>query len=84
MRLQDLRGTYGIAAPAPICADRRAGDGRRRDCQVVHAPPAPAQRLVPRRCVARCAPRPAGADGEIRLTYRELTALIEDAVRSLR
>jgi hypothetical protein len=27
---------------------------------------------------------PVGADEEIRLTYRELTALIEDAVRNLK
>ena len=39
MRLQDLRGTYGIAAPAPICLD---GPGKGPDagevCQVVRAP----------------------------------------------
>jgi hypothetical protein len=28
--------------------------------------------------------RPVGPDDEIRLTYRELTALIEDAVKSLK
>jgi hypothetical protein len=48
---------------------------------VVHAPDAPAgQRLVRD-------PRSAGSmgpDEEIRLTYRELTALIEDAVRHLK
>jgi hypothetical protein len=29
-------------------------------------------------------PPPTGTDAEIRLTYRELTALIEDAVRQLK
>jgi L-fuculose-phosphate aldolase len=74
-RLEKLRGSYGIASPAPICADP-AGLGessQQVDCQVVQAPRAPSgQRLVP------------DADGEIRLTYSELTALIEDAVRNLR
>jgi L-fuculose-phosphate aldolase len=74
-RLEKLRGSYGIASPAPICAEP-AGLGessQQVDCQVVQAPRAPSgQRLVP------------DADGEIRLTYSELTALIEDAVRNLR
>lgn len=83
-RLQGLRGTYGIASPAPICtapavADRAAGP---RDCQVVQAPSSPGQRLVPD-VPGLPHTRPAD-DGEIRLTYRELTALIEDAVRQLR
>jgi L-fuculose-phosphate aldolase len=77
VRLQGLRGMYGIAAPAPICAeptpDSPAGQV---DCQTVVAPPA-ATRLVP-------SGRPVGADEEIRLTYGELTALIEDAIRNLR
>jgi L-fuculose-phosphate aldolase len=77
VRLQGLRGMYGISAPAPICADPVAGDSREQvDCQTVFAPPA-ATRLV------RSA-RPVGADEEIRLTYGELTALIEDAVRNLK
>ena len=44
-RLQGLRGMYGIASPAPICLD----DARRTaaTCQVVRAPDAPGQRLVP-------------------------------------
>jgi L-fuculose-phosphate aldolase len=79
-RLQGLRGMYGIAAPAPICPEP---DGAGADCQVVLAPDAPAgQRLVPDR--ARPAAGSVGPDEEIRLTYRELTALIEDAVRNLR
>jgi L-fuculose-phosphate aldolase len=92
-RLQDLRGRYGIAAPAPICAEPAADTPA--DCQVVQAPSSPGQRLVPDRlafseewsaAVARRA-RGAGAipaDQEIRLTYSELTALIEDAVRNLK
>jgi L-fuculose-phosphate aldolase len=75
-RLQQLRGRYGIAAPAPICPP---GDGSaaRAECQVVQAPNVPAggPRLV--------ADSALGADQEIRLTYGELAALIEDAIRSL-
>ena len=69
-RLQGLRGSYGIASPAPICPEPEAGDPA--DCQVVQAPSSPGRRLVP------------DANGEIRLTYRELTSLIEDAVRNLK
>ena len=36
-RLEKLRGSYGIAAPAPICADPPAS-GDAGDCQVVQAP----------------------------------------------
>jgi L-fuculose-phosphate aldolase len=71
-RLQGLRGMYGIASPAPICPpdpDGSAGDPA--SCQTVFAPESSA-RLVP------------DMDGEIRLTYRELTALIEAAVRELK
>ena len=86
-RLQGLRGSYGIKAPAPICADPvdaltalEAGDPAM--CQVVRAPEGGGQRLVPD---VVAAPAAGGAeDGEIRLTYRELSALIEDAIRSLR
>lgn len=73
-RLQGLRGMYGIAAPAPICADQSAATGAARECQVVRASDSP----------SRLVPSAADADGEIRLTYRELTALIEDAVRQLK
>jgi L-fuculose-phosphate aldolase len=93
LRLQDLRGHYGIAAPAPICADPPPPDAT--DCQVVQAPSSPGQRLVPERAafpddfaaaIGRRS-QTAGsvpADTEIRLTYSELTALIEDAVRNLK
>jgi L-fuculose-phosphate aldolase len=76
-RLQDLRGSYGIKAPAPICADT----GEDESCQVVQAPAGGGRRLVPE-LVKQAAE--AGGEGEIRLTYRELSALIEDAIRSLR
>jgi L-fuculose-phosphate aldolase len=104
-RLQGLRGTYGIAAPAPICADPAAsGDdaagsalgpgplpapassgGENATCQVVRAPSGGGQRLV-LELTRGGAPGGAsnGEEGEIRLTYRELSALIEEAIRSLR
>jgi L-fuculose-phosphate aldolase len=82
-RLQGLRGMYGIASPAPICTDEAAApltDGQLA-CQVVQAPEVTGTRLVPDRPAASSGP-PA-QDGEIRLTYRELSALIEDAVKAL-
>src|SRR5580765_5029172 len=80
-RLQGLRGMYGIASPAPICppeADAPGADplGNPSDCQTVLAPESEGTRLV-----ADFARGAVGRDGEIRLTYRELTALIEAAVR---
>ena len=70
-RLEKLRGSYGIAAPAPICVD--PVDADQVECQAVQSPRGAAgERLVP------------DGAGEIRLTYSELTALIEDAVRSLK
>jgi L-fuculose-phosphate aldolase len=84
-RLQGLRGTYGIKAPAPICADEPLADAA-AICQVVEAPPGGGQRLVPDVVApggGEAAARDSG-DGEIRLTYRELSALIEDAIRSLK
>ena len=89
-RLQGLRGTYGIKAPAPICADPadsgiETGDA---SCQVVRAPEGDGSRLVADPpALARIKASSygeAGAEGEIRLTYRELSALIEDAIRSLK
>lgn len=76
-RLQALRGRYGIAAPAPLCPpDANPTATGAATCQTVEAP-ASNRRLVPISTGTR--------DGEeIRLTYSELTALIEDAVRKLR
>jgi L-fuculose-phosphate aldolase len=104
-RLQALRGSYGIKAPAPICPDPSEGPGagqspalgrgpsdapapRASDdatCQVVRAPSGSGQRLVLELTRGGDSPRSsAEAEGEIRLTYRELSALIEDAIRYLR
>ena len=80
-RLQGLRGMYGIAAPAPLCADpSQTGITDQVLCQVLEAPES-ANRLVPD---VDAALRQASRDGEIRLTYGELTALIADAVRTLK
>src|SRR5574338_365500 len=75
-RLQQLRGKYGITSPAPICPPDDGGTGT--VCQVVQSPQVPAggPRLVPDSLL--------GADQEIRLTYGELAALIEDAIKSVR
>jgi L-fuculose-phosphate aldolase len=92
LRLQDLRGSYGIKAPAPICADPASlldeptGMAEAPDpavCQVVEAPVGRGQRLIPESGSGRT-DGAAGEEGEIRLTYRELSALIEEAIRSLR
>jgi len=89
-RLQGLRGMYGIAAPAPLCADpSELASGIDALCQVLEAPESATERLVPTvNTVARtdvdAALRTASRDGEIRLTYAELTALIADAVKNLR
>lgn len=83
VRLQALRGMYGIASPAPICMGP-AGGGDPAECQVVRAPSSPNERLVDFIDRAFQPGRETSGDGEIRLTYRELTALIEDAVRSLK
>jgi L-fuculose-phosphate aldolase len=83
-RLQDLRGRYGIAAPAPICAPEQttaAGDGA--SCQVVVSPSSPGERLVPDTSVAAAPAAPVGTGGEIRLTYAQLTTLIDEAVREI-
>ena len=80
-RLQGLRGMYGIASPAPICADGTA----EADCQIVDAPSSPHQRLVADTPVLPSPPvEGTGTTGEIRLTYGELTALIDEAVRGVR
>ena len=80
-RLQGLRGMYGIASPAAICTDPSQSPGDQALCQVLEAPESPTERLVPD---VSGLLQQASRDGEIRLTYRELTALIADAVRSLR
>jgi L-fuculose-phosphate aldolase len=80
-RLQGLRGMYGIAAPAPVCADPAEADRDQALCQVLEAPRSSTERLVPD-IATRV--RQASGDGEIRLTYGELTALIADAVKNLR
>lgn len=91
-RLQGLRGMYGIASPAPICADDVIqSTGGQLDCQVLQAPDS-RERLVPSNVesvgnisvpsVALGSSVP--SEAEIRLTYRELTALIEDALRALK
>jgi L-fuculose-phosphate aldolase len=106
MRLQELRGSYGIKAPAPICAVPESASGSEpksgsdpnaaadASCQVVQAPAGAGARLVPdsppslaQKPAASYGGTPAHASpeaGEIRLTYRELSALIEEAVRNLR
>src|SRR6478752_4251434 len=48
IRLQGLRGRYGIAAPAPICPEPGAAETNQEDCQVVFAPRSlSGERLVP-------------------------------------
>jgi L-fuculose-phosphate aldolase len=87
-RLQELRGTYGIKAPAPICADPSEvlsvlDSSDPAMCQIVQSPAGGGQRLVPN-VLKPGAEGASEAEAEIRLTYRELSALIEDAVRNLR
>jgi len=79
-RLQGLRDTYGIKAPAPICADPVDDP----TCQTVQAPAGDGQRLIPDVISSGSGRVPPSDDAEIRLTYRELSALIEDAIRNLR
>jgi L-fuculose-phosphate aldolase len=92
-RLQGLRGSYGIKAPAPICVegdDGRAGEAAA--CQAIEAPAGGGRRLVARdtddSSTGAGSPgysgRRTGEEAEIRLTYRELSALIEDAIRHLK
>jgi L-fuculose-phosphate aldolase len=86
-RLQQLRGTYGIAAPAPICADpadaANASVADPAACQTVQAFDAPGARLVADTSVAGGGGIAVGTGGEIRLTYDQLTALVEEAVRQI-
>ena len=71
VKLQNLRDMYGISSPAGICTDPADARVEGGECQVVRAPITQGERLV-------------SADTEIRLTYRELQGLIEDAIRALR
>ena len=85
-RLQGLRGTYGIAAPAPICpepADRAPATDP--FCQVVVAPRSAGERLVPDTPTVGGGPRAADVSsaGGIQLTYAQLTDLIDEVVRQL-
>ena len=80
VRLQGLRDTYGIKAPAPICADPVDDP----TCQTVQAPAGAGQRLIPDVITSGRPGVQPSDDTEIRLTYRELSALIEDAIRNLR
>ena len=80
-RLQSLRGMYGIAAPAPLCDGPAEGESDQVLCQVLEAPESSTERLVPD---VSAALQRASREGEIRLTYGELTALITDAVRNLK
>src|SRR5688572_30657288 len=81
-RLQGLRAYYGIAAPAPLCTDPdMPQDAGQVLCQVLEAPESATGRLVPD--VSATLQR-ASREGEIRLTYGELTALIADAIKQLR
>lgn len=79
-RLEGLRGSYGIAAPAPICMDPDdpKAHGAEVACQVVRAPAVSTARLAD-----LAGEDPRGGEPEIRLTYRELAALIAEAVRQL-
>jgi L-fuculose-phosphate aldolase len=81
-RLQGLRGTYGIASPAPICPPGAAADSDAA-CQVVVAPSAPGERLVADTSVGPSPSSAVGTGGEIRLTYAQLTTLIDEAVRQI-
>ena len=90
MRLQGLREMYGISSPAPICADGSSEttdvpseDTNDVTCQVLQAPVSTNGRLV-KETMSSPDSEALGKDGEIRLTYRELSALIEDAVKHLR
>lgn len=84
VRLQGLRGAYGITSPAALCLDDDdsvSASDTEMACQIVQTlQSSEGARLVPDNV-----PDVSASDkSEIRLTYRELTALIEDAVKHLR
>ena len=80
VRLQGLRDMYGIKAPAPICVDPVDDP----TCQTLQAPEGDGQRLIPDVIAGGGSRVRPSDDAEIRLTYRELSALIEDAIKNLR
>lgn len=82
LRLQGLRGSYGVASPSAICIDPAGTAGVKGEatCQALRAPDAPAPGV---RLVGSGSTDDLGGDRKIQLTYRELVALIEDAVRSI-
>ena len=80
-RLQGLRDFYGIKSPAPICTDPSQATGDTATCQFVEAPASDGARVVASTAVPQG--RGSSEGGEIRLTYRELAALIADAVRQV-
>ena len=95
-RLQDLRDRYGIVAPAPLCPTDQA-DNVGVDCQALDAPSQMGSKLVDPDTAEISevgeVPEPKiqarrfgelGPNEEVRLTYRELVALLEDAVKQLR
>ncbi len=79
-RLQGLRGMYGISSPAPICAEDEVSPST---CQTVDAPVS-AARLVADTPVLKTSRPALGTNEEIRLTYGQLAALIDEAVRRVR
>ncbi len=88
-RLQGLRARYGIESPAPVCVEETPGGrgaaGEDASCQVVYAPAGTGERLVPDTNVTpgALAAAAVGTGGEIQLTYAQLTALIDDAVKQV-
>jgi L-fuculose-phosphate aldolase len=82
-RLQELRGRYGIAAPAPICPEP-SEPTEDVACQVVVAPSVPGEQIVPDTSgAAGRAGDSRSNDEEIRLTYAQLTRLIDEVVRDV-
>ena len=72
-------------SPAHISIDDRTAvvAGQDASCQVVVAPDAPGDRLVPDTSVAQGPGGPVGAGAEIQLTYAQLTAVIDEAVKQV-
>ena len=77
----DLHIEHRGPPTAPLCADGSEGALDQVLCQVLEAPESSTERLVPD---VSATLQKASRDGEIRLTYGELTALITDAVKNLR